>query len=100
MESGAYRQTVIQRLQSRREDLERMGVRYLALFGSLARDEVRPDSDIDILVDLERPAGLLKHAQLENYLMALLEHDVDLMPRDSVRPQLQTRIAREARRVL
>lgn len=59
-----------------------------------------PDSDIDILVDLDRPAGLLKLASLQNYLAAILECEVDVVPRDSVRPQLEGRINREALRVL
>jgi len=93
-------QAVIQQLEARRAELANMGVRYLALFGSVVRGEADSDSDIDILVDLERPAGLLKHAHLENYLAALLGRAVDVVPRESVRPELEARITREAVRVL
>lgn len=109
MPSDAQRQTtlapirrdaVLAQLQAHRDELVQMGIRYLALFGSVARDEADPESDIDILVDLERPAGLLKLGHVQNYLATLLGGDVDVVPRDSVRPQLAGRIRREALRVL
>jgi predicted nucleotidyltransferase len=98
--TGTARHDVLQRLEAHREELEAMGVRYLAIFGSVARDEAGPNSDVDILVDLERPAGLLSFARLQNYLASLLGRKVDVVPRDSVRPQLEARIGREALRVL
>jgi predicted nucleotidyltransferase len=91
---------VIRALANRRGELGEMGVRYLAVFGSVARDEAGADSDIDILADLERPAGLLKYARLEHYLESLLGREVDLVPYDSVRSDLKGRIFREAVRVL
>lgn len=94
------RRDVLERLRAHRHELEDMGVRYLAIFGSVARDEAGSHSDVDILVELERPAGLLKLAHLENRLKALLGRDVEVIPRESVRPQLEERISREALRVL
>lgn len=93
-------QSIVLLLANRRDELENMGVRYLAVFGSVIRDEAGTDSDVDILADLERPAGLLKYALLENYLATLLRREVDLVPRDSVRPELRDAILREAVRVL
>jgi uncharacterized protein len=98
--TGTARHDVLERLEAHREELEAMGVRYLAIFGSVARDEAGPNSDVDILVDLERPAGLLSLARLQNHLASLLGRRVDVVPRDSVRPQLEARIGREALRVL
>jgi len=98
--TGNARQTVLARLQEHREELAGMGIRYLAVFGSVARDEAGPDSDVDILVEVERPAGLLRFAHLQNYLETVLGREVDLVPSDSVRPQLEGRISREALRVL
>lgn len=91
--------TVLKRLLAHRDELEEMGVRYLAVFGSVARDEATPGSDVDLLVDLERPAGLLRLGRLHNYLAAVLEHEVDVVPRESIRPQLEHRISLEALRV-
>ena len=93
------RRSVIQALANRHDELEEMGVRYLAVFGSVARDEAGTNSDIDILIDLERPAGLLRYAHLENYLENLLGRAVDLVPYDSVRSEMKDRIFREAVRV-
>jgi predicted nucleotidyltransferase len=98
--TGTARHDVLERLEAHREELAAMGVRYLAIFGSVARDEAGPNSDVDILVDLERPAGLLSLARLQNYLATLLGREVDVVPRDGVRPQLEARIGREALRVL
>ncbi len=99
-EPSADGQAVIRQLEARRTELASMGVRYLAIFGSVVRGEADSDSDIDILVDLERPAGLLKHAHLENYLTAMLGRAVDVVPRNSVRPELEDGITCEAVRVL
>lgn len=98
--TGNALQAVLARLQEHREELAGMGIRYLAVFGSVARDEAGPDSDVDILVEVERPAGLLRFAHLQNYLETVLGREVDLVPTDSVRPQLESRISREALRVL
>lgn len=92
--------SVVRTMANHHAELEDMGVRYLAVFGSVARNEAGPNSDIDILVDLERPAGLLKYAHIENYLESLLECEVDLVPYASVRPEMKDRIVREAVRVL
>jgi hypothetical protein len=46
------RSEILQSLQARRDDLLKMGVRSLAIFGSAARDETRPESDVDVLVSL------------------------------------------------
>ena len=47
------RSEILQTLAARREDLARMGVKSMAIFGSVARDEARPDSDVDILVEFQ-----------------------------------------------
>ena len=46
------------RLREHRADLERLGVKSLALFGSAARGESEPDSDVDLLIEFSRAAGL------------------------------------------
>ncbi len=55
-------------------------VRRLALFGSVLRDDFRPDSDVDVLVEFEPGAhtGLLKLAEMELELSAMLGRKVDL----------------------
>jgi predicted nucleotidyltransferase len=83
-------------LGAHREELRRLRVRSLALFGSVARDEAQSDSDVDLLVELERPAGLFALARLQRYLEQILECRVDLVTRNGLRQQLRDRVAREA----
>src|SRR3989344_3191560 len=55
-------------------------LRRLALFGSVLRDDFRPDSDVDVLVEFEpgHPVGLIRLAGIERELSVLLGHKVDL----------------------
>ena len=55
-------------------------IRRLALFGSVLRDDFRPDSDVDILVEFEpgHPVGLIRLAGIERELSVLLGRKVDL----------------------
>ncbi|MGI8553650.1 MAG: nucleotidyltransferase family protein [Dehalococcoidia bacterium] len=83
-------------LAAHRADLDRHAVKQLALFGSVARDDARPESDVDILVEFSEPVGLFGFAGLQLYLAEILGRPVDLVPRDSIRRQLRERILREA----
>ena len=67
------------------------------LFGSFSRMEERPDSDIDILVDLDRsvPIGLLHYAGMANALESRLGRKVDLVASGSVKPFAQSNINRD-----
>jgi len=62
---------------------ERFGVKEIGIFGSYVRGEQRADSDIDILVDFERPIGW-EIVDLKEYLENLLGMKVDLVPKRSV----------------
>ncbi len=83
-------------LAAHREELRQRGVRSLALFGSVARDEAGPASDVDLLVELERPAGYFKLAEVKDYLEAILGCKVDLVTRGGIKRQLRQRILAEA----
>ena len=74
-------------------------VKSLALFGSVARDEARPESDVDLLVEFSRPTGYFGLVRLELYLQELLGQDVDLGTPGSLRPRMLERVQREAIRV-
>ena len=66
-------------LQDHMPELEReYGVASLALFGSYVRGEEREDSDLDVLVDLNRPMGMLAFIALGDYLSELVGKRVDL----------------------
>ncbi len=71
------------------------GVKRIGLFGSYVRKEETADSDIDILVEIERPTGLFKFMKLENYLSILLGKKVDLVTKKSLKPAIGKRILKE-----
>lgn len=90
------RSEILQTLASRREDFARMGVKSMAIFGSVARDEARSDSDVDILVEFQGPATFNGYMDLKFFLEDLLGRPVDLVTRKSIRPRLKARIESEA----
>ena len=65
------------------------------LFGSVARDEARPDSDVDLLVEFDRPVGLFTFVRLKRYLEEILGSPVDLGSPDSLKPYLQEAMSQE-----
>ncbi len=75
------------------------GVDRRGLFGSFVRDEQRPGSDIDLLVEFARPVGLFKFIELENQLSELLGGKVDLVTRNALKSQIGKRILDEVKYV-
>ena len=71
-------------------------LRQVILFGSHARGEARPDSDIDSLVDMERGRSLLDLIELGQDLEELLNHKVDVLTDGGLSPHLEQRIHAEA----
>lgn len=71
--------------------------RKLSVFGSVARGEDRPDSDIDFLVEFEPNASLLDLIGLQQEIESLLGRRADVVTPDGVSPLLKERIIREAR---
>ena len=74
---------------------ERFGVRRLAVFGSVARNEAREDSDIDVLVEFAGRATFKGFVDLKLYLEDLLNRNVDLVTNDAVRPQTRPSIEQD-----
>jgi uncharacterized protein len=72
------RDEVIELLRAHRAEIDAFGVKSLALFGSVARDEARPDSDVDVLVEFEGPTTFRRRVGLLMYLEELLGRKVDL----------------------
>ena len=86
------RSQVIEILSERRSELARKyGVKSLALFGSVARDQTTPASDVDLLVEFDRPVGYFGLDHLE----ALLGCKVDLGTPDSLKPRIRERVMKE-----
>jgi predicted nucleotidyltransferase len=90
------RENVLRILAASRQDLKSFHVKTLALFGSVARDEARADSDIDLLVEFEGPVTFDRYMDLKFFLEERLGRRVDLVTRDALKPRLRPRVEREA----
>jgi hypothetical protein len=75
---------------------ERFGVTRLALFGSIVREEARPDSDIDIVVSFDGPATSRRYFGVQFILEDELGQPVDLVTEKAMRQELRPYIEREA----
>lgn len=83
-------------LATHEAELRAFGVRSPAIFGSVARDQARPDSGIGVLVEFEGPAGLFELARLQRYLADLLDRPVDIVTPDGLRRPIRDQILAEA----
>ena len=92
--------STLEQVQSRREDILRLaarrGARNVRSFGSVARNEAGPDSDVDFLVDLEPGRSLLDLGGLLVHLQKLMGCKVDVVTETGLRPRLRPRVLREA----
>jgi hypothetical protein len=91
----------LQVLNRNRDKLKEMGVRHLALFGSVVRDEATEASDVDVLVELDDTAGYFQFLDIQDFLQQTLAvPKVDLVVRNSLFEELKEGILREAVDVL
>jgi predicted nucleotidyltransferase len=103
VEPGEVRQAAVNRnealavLSRVKPDLvARYGVTRLALFGSTARNEARPDSDVDVVVDFDGPATSRRYFGVQFLLEDALGRPVDLVSERAMRSELRPHIEREA----
>jgi predicted nucleotidyltransferase len=89
---------VLETLRAHEQELRRCGVAHAAVFGSVARGEAGPASDIDVLVELdaERPIGLFEYARLKLTVSELLGGAGDVVNRRTLKPALRDNILRDA----
>jgi uncharacterized protein len=86
-------------VQSHQEELQNLGVKYLHLFGSVARDEATAESDVDILIELNERSGFFEFFQIQHYLEDLLQCPIDLGTIDSLKEHLREPVLNEVIRV-
>ncbi len=89
---------VLERLRQHRHSFDRFGVRSLSLFGSVACNEAKPHSDIDLLVEFlpGRPSGLFEFVELKHALEGLLGRPVDLTTSANLKSRIKARILGQA----
>lgn len=72
------------------------GVKTIALFGSMARNDVTETSDVDFLVELEPGRDLFDLGELLIDLQLLLQRNVDLVTRNALHPRISAQVLQEA----
>jgi uncharacterized protein len=92
---------VIAELAALEKPLRQRGLTSLALFGSVVRGAARPDSDIDLLVDVTPDAqfSLIDLVAVKDFLEDQLGRKVDVVTRGGLEPAIQDRVLREAEAV-
>ena len=91
----AERERVIRAIREHEAELRALGVTQLWLFGSLARGDARPDSDVDVLIDIvpRRKFSLLDVAEVRLALCDLLGREAGVVIREDLRPRFRDTIA-------
>jgi predicted nucleotidyltransferase len=89
---------IIDELRHHEPALRARGVLHLAVFGSRARGDNRPNSDTDIMIDLDPnvPIGVWDYAGLKTYIASLVEGPVDVDDRESLKPAIRPAAATDA----
>ena len=84
-------QEILARLRENEATLRARGVSHAALFGSRARSDNRPDSDIDIMIEVDPAAriGVYEYVALKDYIAELFDGPVDVVSRDGLKPYVR-----------
>jgi predicted nucleotidyltransferase len=94
-----HRDEILTILRQHRAEIQGFGVKSLAIFGSVARDEATSDSDVDLLVEFEKKVTFDRYMDLKFYLEDCLGIKVDLVTQKMLRPQIRKTVEKEALRV-
>jgi uncharacterized protein len=90
-------QEILSTLTAVKPELTVFKVQEIGVFGSVIRGEQNESSDIDVLVSLGKDADLLDLIGLSQFLEERLNHKVDVVPRNALRPELREQVLREVR---
>jgi len=83
-------------IAAHRDEIAGFGVASLLVFGSVARDEAGPQSDVNLLVEFAVPVGLFELVDLQMFLESLLGRRVDLLTPGALRARLREQVMRKA----
>ncbi|MBI2481957.1 MAG: nucleotidyltransferase family protein [Candidatus Vogelbacteria bacterium] len=80
--------------------LLKYGIKSAGVFGSRARGDSRPDSDIDILIELGQPMVFFAFGNLEDELEKILKYKVDLVTKDALHNKIKSRVIKDLHLIL
>ena len=85
------RQDIIARLRENEAALRSRGVVHAALFGSRARGDAHPDSDTDILIEIDpdAPVGVYAYVGIKEFIASLFDGPVDIVDREGLKPYVR-----------
>ena len=92
------RQDIIARHRENEAELRARGVAHAALFGSRARGDARPDSDTDIMIEIdpEAPVGVYEYVRIKEYIANLFDRKVDVVDREGLKPYVRPAVTSDA----
>lgn len=85
------RQEIIARLRENEPALRARGITHAALFGSRARGDNRPDSDTDIMIEIDpqAPVDVYEYVRIKEFIASLFEGRVDVVHRQGLKPHVR-----------
>jgi uncharacterized protein len=92
------REEIIDRLRANEAALRARGVTHAALFGSRARGDARPDSDTDIMIEIDPEAriGVWDYVGIRNYIAGIFDGPVDVVKRKTLKPNVRLSVISDA----
>src|SRR5215469_12405464 len=91
---GMTREEIIARLRENEAALRARGVTHAALFGSRARGDARPDSDTDIMIEIDpdAPVTIYDYVRIKDFISSLFDGAVDVADREGLKPYVRPAI--------
>ena len=92
------REEIIARLKENEAALRQRGVAHAALFGSRARNDFQPDSDTDIMIEIDpaAPVGVYEYVGIKEYIASLFDGRVDVVDREGLKPYVRPAVIVDA----
>lgn len=90
------RDRAVQLLREHMDEMRALGVLSLSIFGSVARDEAGPTSDVDVLAEIGPGIDLFQYIGIQHRLAEILGRPVDLATPDALKPRIRDRVLSEA----